>query len=323
MNDKKSDVNWILYELCSNKNVELYMKGSAGIDEFKENLDDGKILLGAFRVTGVDKKGSVTSIRSKFVFVTWVGSKVTESKSVVGTAMSSIRTFFAGYNVFVDVLDGDVESLSVSKIESMLRSSGGAHQVQSYDWENKTEAKKKKKKRRAKKKLNADGEEIVDVPKKNPFREGVMKGLTDWCILELDTKTKSLSLKSEGKGGVKDVVDALTDDAIQYVGVRISGVDRQGSVISQRSKFLYVTFVGSKVGVMQKALVGPFGKQIGRVFEGAQLCIATLDGDRKIFDTSSLEKALRAAAGSHQVIGYDFTNSKSVDEITGLAAFLE
>ena len=183
--------------------------------------------------------------------------------------------------------------------------------------------KTKKKKRRAKKKLNADGEEIVDVPKKNPFREGVMKGLTDWCILELDTKTKSLSLKSEGKGGVKEVVDALTDDAIQYVGVRISGVDRQGSVVSQRSKFLYVTFVGSKVGVMQKALVGPFGKQIGRVFEGAQLCIATLDGDRKIFDTSSLEKALRAAAGSHQVIGYDFTNSKSVDEITGLAAFLE
>ena len=132
-----------------------------------------------------------------------------------------------------------------------------------------------------------------------------------------DTKTKTLKLKSEGKGGVKEAVDALSDDAIQYVGVRISGVDRQGTAVSRRSKFLYVTFVGGNVGVMQKALVGPFGKQIGRVFEGAHLCIATLDGDRDIFDTASLEKALRSAAGSHQVIGYDFTNSKSVEEIVG------
>ena len=144
-----------------------------------------------------------------------------------------------------------------------------------------------------------------------------MKGETDWCVLELDTKSKSLTLMSEGKGGVKEAVAALSDDAIQYVGVRISGVDRQGAVVSRRSKFLYVTFVGSRVGVMQKALVGPFGKQIGRVFEGAQLCIATLDGDREIFNISTLEKALRAAAGSHQVIGYDFTNSKSVEEIVG------
>ena len=132
-----------------------------------------------------------------------------------------------------------------------------------------------------------------------------------------DTKSKTLTLKSEGKGGIQEVVDALSDDAIQYVGVRISGVDRQGTAVSRRSKFLYVTFVGRNVGVMQKALVGPFGKQIGRVFDGAHLCIATLDGDRDIFDTASLEKALQSAAGSHQVIGYDFTNSKSVEEIVG------
>ena len=190
MNDKKSNVNWVLYELTSNKKVELYKKGKAGLEEFKENLDDAKILLGGFRVTGVDKKSTVVSIRSKFVFVTWVGSNVA-SKSVVGTAMSSIRTFFAGYNVFVDVLDGDVKSLDVSRIEGMLRSSGGAHGVQFYDWENKTKANKKKK-RRGKKKLNADGEEIVDVPSKNPFREGVMKGETDWCVLELGMYCVSL-----------------------------------------------------------------------------------------------------------------------------------
>ena len=51
---------------------------------------------------------------------------------------------------------------------------------------------KKKKKRRGKKKLNADGEEIVDVPSKNPFREGVMKGETDWCVLELGMYCVSL-----------------------------------------------------------------------------------------------------------------------------------
>ena len=80
--------------------------------------------------------------------------------------------------------------------------------MKTYDWENKTVVKKKKKKRRGKKKLKADGEEIVDVPSKS-FREGVMKGETDWCVLELDTKSKKLTLKSEGKGGVKEV-DALT-----------------------------------------------------------------------------------------------------------------
>ena len=110
-------------------------------------------------------------------------------------------------------------------------------------------------------------------------------------------------------------------DALQTTQFNTSGKNQRcgqtGTAVSRRSKFLYVTFVGGNVGVMQKALVGPFGKQIGRVFEGAHLCIATLDGDRDIFDTASLEKALRAAAGSHQVIGYDFTNSKSVEEIVG------
>ena len=57
-----------------------------------------------------------------------------------------------------------------------------------------------------------------------------------------DTKSKTLTLKSEGKGGIQEVVDALSDDAIQYVGVRISGVDRQGTAVSRRSKFLYVVY---------------------------------------------------------------------------------
>jgi len=40
-----------------------------------------------------------------------------------------------------------------------------------------------------------------------------------------------------------------------------------------------------------------------------------LDGDRAIFDVAALEKQLRSAAGSHQVVGYDWTNSKDVDTI--------
>ena len=43
-------------QLSSDKRVEFYKKGKAGLEEFKENLDDSKILLGGFRVTGVDKE---------------------------------------------------------------------------------------------------------------------------------------------------------------------------------------------------------------------------------------------------------------------------
>ncbi len=148
-------------------------------------------------MTGVDTS-SVTSIRTKFIFVVFVGAKAnTREKSFLGTNLQSILSKFSGYTMVLKEFNGDLSNLSKEKLETALRRSGGGHQVTAYDWENKTVVKKKKKKkRRGKKKLNADGEEIVDVPSKNPFREGVMKGETDWCVLELGMYCVSVSSRT-------------------------------------------------------------------------------------------------------------------------------
>ena len=188
LSDSKSSVKWCTYDIVDGKDIKLRARGDGGHKEFLESLSDSAICCGGFRVTGVDKTSSVTSIRTKFIFVVFVGAKAnTRDKSFLGTNLQSILSKFSGYTMVLKEFNGDLSNLSKEKLETALRRSGGGHQVKTYDWENKTVVKKKKKKRRGKKKLNADGEEIVDVPSKNPFREGVMKGETDWCVLELGT----------------------------------------------------------------------------------------------------------------------------------------
>lgn len=63
----------ILLSLADNSEVVLIGKGTGGLAEMKEQLNDNQVYFGVLRVRAVDDHGSK---RAKFVFVTYVGAGV-------------------------------------------------------------------------------------------------------------------------------------------------------------------------------------------------------------------------------------------------------
>lgn len=92
------------------------------------------IIFGGFKVLGIDKEGTVTSTRSKFIFVTWVGEKAKLlEKARVGTIKGEIHNIFRGTHV--EFYCTNLDELNQDEIIKKLKSSGGAHQCNSYSFE--------------------------------------------------------------------------------------------------------------------------------------------------------------------------------------------
>ena len=139
MNDKSKD-NWCVYTLKGKKKRRIVLsgKGPGGLKEFNEALKEDQIQFGGFRVTGVDRKGACTSVRSKFVFVTWVGPKVSVVRRAGVPSLSvAIGKYFEGRHLDLKAM-GDLDDLNAATIEKQLRAVGGSHQVDEYDFTNKT-----------------------------------------------------------------------------------------------------------------------------------------------------------------------------------------
>lgn len=124
--------------LCCDKNNEkrytVLYTGCNGLNEFKSKLDDNYVIYGGFKVLGIDKRGSVVSTRSKFIFVTWVGSKVKlMTKAKVGMIKSEMHNIFRGTHI--EFYCTQLDDLNEEEIVKKLRSSGGAHQPTEYTFD--------------------------------------------------------------------------------------------------------------------------------------------------------------------------------------------
>jgi hypothetical protein len=130
--------NWAVYEVTGKKKkkLELTASGPGGIADAIKHLKDDGIQFFGFRVTGLDKKGGVTSVRSKFIKVCWIGSQVgSMGKASVTVIMGKAMDFFDRCHLGFQVV-GDIDELTEERIEKKLRASGGAHQVERYDFTN-------------------------------------------------------------------------------------------------------------------------------------------------------------------------------------------
>ncbi|EGG20696.1 putative actin binding protein [Cavenderia fasciculata] len=75
---------------------------------------------------------------------------------------------------------------------------------------------------------------------------------TDWVLLSFeDNKSKKIKLAGSGSGGVAELVQHLEDTTVGWGLVRkIDRIDESETV-----KFAFISFIGEKVGIMQKAFV--------------------------------------------------------------------
>jgi len=123
----KSDTNWLLldYESAQSDKLVLTATGSGGLEELREQLNDGAASYAYARVTYANDK---ESSREKFILVIWIGpSCKVMRKAKISVHAADVKQVLKVYSIEVAAREKD--DLKEEPIVVRLRKAGGA----SYD----------------------------------------------------------------------------------------------------------------------------------------------------------------------------------------------
>eukprot|EP00526_Cylindrotheca_closterium_P008915 CAMPEP_0113634394 /NCGR_PEP_ID=MMETSP0017_2-20120614/17907_1 /TAXON_ID=2856 /ORGANISM="Cylindrotheca closterium" /LENGTH=514 /DNA_ID=CAMNT_0000545087 /DNA_START=248 /DNA_END=1792 /DNA_ORIENTATION=- /assembly_acc=CAM_ASM_000147 len=141
--NENSSLDYALFTIPNPKKakpqVVVESKGNGGravFDLFCDDASQTKVLTGAFVVSAVDEKGSVTSVRRKLVHVTFAGSQVgIMTKGKLNGWSGPFRDPFPGCATYLQLFGGDLDDLQEGDLEATLMAAGGATK---YDFSNQT-----------------------------------------------------------------------------------------------------------------------------------------------------------------------------------------
>lgn len=128
---QSSSVNWILFQLAKDESLQVFGYGNNGFEEMVNTLDDNEVLYGIFKVNAFNKAGTCTSVRERFVFLTWVPdcasvfarARVATHKQVL---LKRLQTYHA------ELRAESKEDITREDIVRILDNSCGSHKPQKY-----------------------------------------------------------------------------------------------------------------------------------------------------------------------------------------------
>jgi len=133
-----------------------------------------------------------------------------------------------------------------------------------------------------------------------------MKSPNNFLVLGFAGKSNKLEVVATGTEGLSALAAALTDDRVMFCLLRAIGADVQANVTSNREKFCYISWIGPKVGVMQRAKVGMQSKAVQAYFVGVSLVISVDASTQADLELEVLAKRLLACGGAHKPTKYVF-----------------
>ena len=143
----KDQPDYVVASMQKNGDLELIETGHGGAANgggrgavlkcMKANED--KVLVGVFKVTGVDHRETTVSFRSKFIHFVYKGTSAgVMLKAKVGVNTTKITEPFTGAHLFIKS-DGDESDFDQDEISRQLFAIGGAHKPTKYDFNNEYE----------------------------------------------------------------------------------------------------------------------------------------------------------------------------------------
>jgi len=117
----------------------------------------------------------------------------------------------------------------------------------------------------------------------------------NWVLLEyIDDKTDELKVSASGTGGIKEFISNCKQDQAGFGFIRVNA---SNDPLSQRTKFVFVTWCGSKVKVMRKAKLSIHISQVKTIFKSFAVEInATIPED---LEESTVMLAVTKAMGAN------------------------
>lgn len=134
----KAEPNYLVIacEGRDEKSAKVVALANGDLKDFKEHFDDDQVMFGGFRMRAIDDRGSVLSIRTKFIFVSYIGRNVRPLlRANAGTLRSRFEQIINGCHVSIAATEqSDIDEADIT---AKLLASGGAHSPNNWDYSGK------------------------------------------------------------------------------------------------------------------------------------------------------------------------------------------
>jgi hypothetical protein len=136
------------------------------------------------------------------------------------------------------------------------------------------------------------------------------KSENNWCLFVL--KEKVLSVAGQGSGGYVELMQHFDQDYVMFGALKVIGKDVRKTLEAHRPKYVFFTFIGDKVSVLQRAKVSVQRGAAEKIFNGYSTRL-DVNGDLANFTRESIGKELLKCGGAHMPTQYVFGPDDELD----------
>ena len=132
----------LLHQCGSSSTLNLVQAGQGGRQRLAECLevaDPTQIMVACFLCSAIDERGSVVSVRRKYIQVTWIGGSVSVMiKGKLQSWMGELRDKLPAAALSLQLTGEDLDDLQGDALQCNLLAAGGAHKPTRYSFTNRT-----------------------------------------------------------------------------------------------------------------------------------------------------------------------------------------
>jgi len=134
------------------------------------------------------------------------------------------------------------------------------------------------------------------------------KSQDNWVLFEIQQGSPpKLVVAGQGSGGYEELRSKFDQTKIQFGGLRVIGKDNRETLEALRNKYVFFTFIGDKVSVLQRAKVSVQRSYAEKIFNGYAIRLDISGGDLDTaFSKNTIGKELLRCGGAHKPSHYVF-----------------
>eukprot|EP00977_Amphora_coffeiformis_P018826 scaffold6750_cov160-Amphora_coffeaeformis.AAC.10 len=143
---EKTSTDYVLFQIDNPKKKPIAVMAEAGqggregvANYLQSHAADDAILAGVFLCSAIDERGSVVSVRRKYIQFTWIGPSVSVMvKGKLSSWSGALREKFPAAALNLQLSGSDLHDLDAQGLQAQLLAAGGAHKPTRYSFTNRT-----------------------------------------------------------------------------------------------------------------------------------------------------------------------------------------
>jgi len=136
------------------------------------------------------------------------------------------------------------------------------------------------------------------------------KSENNWCLFKLENKI--VGLAGQGSGGYEELLKHFDQQYVMFGALKVIGKDNRQTLEAFRPKYVFFTYIGDKVSVLQRAKVSVQRGAAEKIFNGYSTRL-DVPGNLSNFTRLEISKELLKCGGAHTPSHYIFGPGDEVE----------